>query len=473
MHRLFAGVVAPLIEAAKPRAIVEVGAGAGRLTRRVLEAPGADEAVFHAIDPAPTLDPELCQAEAERLTVHAARSSAALGSIGAVDLALIDGDPNWHSVHTDLRTLTRAALRAGREAPLIVVHHVHWPFGRRDGYYEPEAIPPGRRHEHSPLGLVAGRREPAAEGLRLVPRSAVREFEPHSGVLTAIDDFTAADDLDWTLVEVPGFHGVGVLAEARLLEQRPAVAAVLASLRSPRFLGRQARRAESARLEAELELATARREQVKEPAPEAAPVDSAPPETEPEPERSKLLVEVAQERARREAVEWRLQRLEADLAERDGRIESLAADRELERQAAADLRGRLERELAGRDRQLQEAVERARLAEGRLAHSEDLAGALREERDRIRAEADRLRAESQAAHASLAEVADQLDRAGHTRRARVGRWFARIASPFRRRSPTPLEEARAAARRALPPATPAGPEEEDQVEAALRTDGGS
>jgi hypothetical protein len=495
---LFASVVAPLVEAARPRVIAEVGAGAGRLTRRLLEAPGAEEAVVHAIDPAPTLDPDLREAEAGRLVVHAKRATSALGSIGPVDLALLDGDPNWHSVRSALRILIRAARQAEREAPLIAVHNVHWPFGRRDGYHDPEAIPAPLRHEHTDLGLVPGRRAPAEEGLRLAPWSAVREFEPRSGVLTAVEDFVAESDLDWTLVEVPGFHGVAVLAEARLLERRPTVAAALESLRSPRFLGRQARRAESARLEAELELAAARRQPLDESPAPPVEVEVEVAEEAPEPEPS-LLVEVAQERAQREAMEWRIERLEADLGERDSRLGALTGERDAERRAATEarvrfeeateslrsereavarLRGRLqrlERERGERDRQLGETVERAQLAEGRLAHSQDLAEALREERDRLREERDRLWADAERlrseAHAALAEVSEHLDRAEQARREREGRWLARLTAPFRRRpgSPTPLEEARAVAHRALPPAPGSEAEaEEGQVEAEAR-----
>jgi predicted nucleic acid-binding Zn-ribbon protein len=505
VHRLFASVVAPLIEASRPEAIAEVGVGAGRLTRRLLEAPSAAEAVVHAIDPAPTLDPDLCRAEAARLVVHADRGTAVLGSIGPVDLALLDGDPNWHSTYSELRLLARTARRADREAPLVVVHNVHWPFGRRDGYFDPEAIPLPQRREHTDLGLVPGRREPGEEGLRLAPWSAVREFEPRSGVLTAVEDFLAESELDWTLVEVPGFHGAAVLAEARRLQRQPALAAALEQLRSPRFLGGQARRAEAARLEAELELTAARRKRPQEapPVEEARPMEEpaapvqVPAESEPQlptAERDALVAEAARERARREALEWQLERLEEDLAERGRRLDAVEAELGTERQALTAARVRLEgeagelrsereagerlrrrvRELEGeltaRDRRLEEAEEAKRLAQGRLAHSQDLAGALREEGDRLRAEVERLRTEAGAARASLTEVAAHLDRAGATRRARAARRLRQLGAPFRRPSPTALEEARAAATAALPAAPSAQAEEaeESQVEARTR-----
>jgi hypothetical protein len=484
VHRLFASVVAPLIEAAKPAVIAEVGAGAGRLTRRVLEAPGAAEAVVHAIDPAPTLDPELTRAEANRLVVHRERAATALGAVGRVDLVLLDGDPNWHAVHSELKALARSARQAEREAPLVVVHNVHWPFGRRDGYYEPEAIPSPLRHEYTDLGLVPGHRDPSATGLRLAPWCAVGEFEPRSGVLTAVEDFVAASDLRWEIVEVPGFHGVAVLAEARLLEGNPALAAALEALRSPLLLGRQARQAELARLAAELELAAARREHSQGAAPDSSPEaevsspveESAVDEPEPEPSdtvqgRGDLVVEAAQERVRREGLEWQLERLEVDLAERDGRLEALRAERDAERQALAEARvhaeaasgslatereanallrqraGELERVVAQRGAKIEETGDRARLAEGRLAHSQDLAEALRGERDRLRVEAEGLRRDLDSARASMGDVADHLDRVAGSRRARVGRWLARL-SPIRR-TPTPVEEARSLARGAL------------------------
>ena len=100
------------------------------------------------------------------------------------------------------------------------------------------------------VGAGTGRLTRHLLGLRLTPWAAVREFESRSGVLTAVEDFVGESDLDWTLVEVPGFHGVVVLAEVRLLEERPAVVATLERSGSGRFLNGQARRVEQGRVEA-------------------------------------------------------------------------------------------------------------------------------------------------------------------------------------------------------------------------------
>jgi hypothetical protein len=401
---------------------------------------------------------------------------SAIGAIGAVDLALLDGDPNWYSVHSELTLLLRAAEREERAAPLLVVHNVHWPFGRRDGYYDPTAIPPAHLREPTELGLLPGERDPAEEGLRLTPWCARRDFEPRSGVLSAVEDALAASALDWTVLEVPGFHGAAVLVEARRLLERPALGAVLDELRSARFLGEQARRAESARLGAEAG--------VGEPS-------SAPQPQPPQPTHSGLVAELesdlAEQRARRSALEWQLERLDADLLAQGGRLDAQAAERDGERQAAIEARVRLEdasaalsserqaatalreqvaaleKEAELRARELREVAERERLAEGRLAHREEALQAARAERERLDAESERLDAALGAAQAQLQEIAALLRGADRSRRTRFRRWLGRLVRVATFRGPAPpsaLESARASAERALP-ASIAAPEPGD------------
>ncbi len=478
MHRSFASVVAPLIEALQPRTIVETGAGAGRLTKRALAAPGARTAVLHAIDPSPRLDPRLPEESGGRLRVHAERSVSVIGRLGPVDLALLDSDPNWYTVSSELTMLELSAERADRAAPVVVVHHVHWPYGRRDGYHDPAAIPEAERRAHSQLGLVPGHREPRPGGLRLVPACAERDFEPRSGVMTGIEDAIAASTRDWRIAEIPGFHGVAVLADARVLEENPALGSVFRRLRSARFLGGQARQAELARLAVEVE-AAALRQGVSAGPPEAfvesdAPLPATDAPAAADVETSTVLAELAEHRARRGALEWQLKRLEEDLASRSVQIKELSAERDEERKAAAEaaillegMRQRLdiEREAAegmrsrvseleeqadGRARELRDAVEREQLAQGRLAHRQDALQAAEADSERLRGELERVGDELRMARTQLDEVAEHLRTAGMTRRARVGRRMARLIRLVSlRREPRPnhLDAALAAAER--------------------------
>ena len=59
-----------------------------------------------------------------------------------MDAALIDGDHNWFTVvprAADARPRSRE--RPDRPCPVMILHDVLWPYGRRDLYYEPSRIP--------------------------------------------------------------------------------------------------------------------------------------------------------------------------------------------------------------------------------------------------------------------------------------------------------------------------------------------
>ncbi len=134
-------VIAPLLRAAKPWTVVEIGAFRGDTTTRLLNelGPGVE---LHVVDTDPHFDPsEHAAAFAGRYVFHGEPSLDVLPALPPVDLALIDGDHNWYTVSNELRLLAGAAAEAGRPAPIMVLHDVGWPYGRRDLYYAPERIP--------------------------------------------------------------------------------------------------------------------------------------------------------------------------------------------------------------------------------------------------------------------------------------------------------------------------------------------
>ena len=189
MHRLFETVILPLLEAVDARTVVEVGAGSERLTRQLLE---QTNAVVHAVDPVPSPDPDAQAAGDERLVLHGDQSRSVLSGMGAVDLAILDGDPHRCTVISELRLLAADERRRGQEPPVVVVHNVGPP----------------------------------------VPRVGLDDRTPRSGVRTAVDDFRSGDADRWRLTEVPGLRGVGVLATGRRLEGNPALCTVLNSFES-------------------------------------------------------------------------------------------------------------------------------------------------------------------------------------------------------------------------------------------------
>ena len=99
--------IAPLLEAAGVRQIVEIGALRGENTKQIVDALGP-ECVLHVIDPVPDFDPAEHERQfAGQYVFHQDLSVNVLGSMPAMDAALIDGDHNWYTVYNELRLLAR------------------------------------------------------------------------------------------------------------------------------------------------------------------------------------------------------------------------------------------------------------------------------------------------------------------------------------------------------------------------------
>jgi hypothetical protein len=197
----------PILDVARPRAIAEVGAYAGDLTRVLADWAKEHGARVWAVDPSP--QDQLVELARVRDELELVRETSleALPRIPLADAVVIDGDHNYYTVTEELRILAERAQ--GDELPLLFFHDVGWPHGRRDDYYDPEAIP----EEH---------RQPIAEGGGLFPGvpgirpgglpyrgSAAEEGGPRNGVLTAVEDFVGGRD-DVELAIVPVFFGLGV-----------------------------------------------------------------------------------------------------------------------------------------------------------------------------------------------------------------------------------------------------------------------
>jgi hypothetical protein len=200
-------VVFAALEAAGARSIAEIGAENGLFTEQLLawaERTGASQVI--AIDPAPQ-DRLLGLAEARpELELLIGTSHTVLPRLDLPDAVIIDGDHNYFTVSEELRLIGERA--SGADLPLLLLHDIGWPLGRRDSYHAPERIPAGQRQ---PLAvdayLVPGDPGVAETGL-YYKCTAVTEGGPRNGVLTAVEDFIAADP-DLRLAIVPPFFGLG------------------------------------------------------------------------------------------------------------------------------------------------------------------------------------------------------------------------------------------------------------------------
>ena len=226
-------VIEPLIEAVDPRVVVEIGALRGDTTIRLLESlnPGAE---LHVVDPEPQFDPgEHERRFAGRYVFHRDPSLDVIPHLPPVDLALIDGDHNWYTVYNELRLLDAGARRARSELPLLVLHDVLWPYGRRDGYYGPDRIPAEFRQPCRKAGIKRGQDALVTDGgLNSHIHNADHEGGPRNGVLTALEDFVAEREPSVRHVVVNAYHGLAVAADGPRLARGPRLGPLLDDLAS-------------------------------------------------------------------------------------------------------------------------------------------------------------------------------------------------------------------------------------------------
>jgi Methyltransferase domain len=257
-------VVRPLLIALMARVLVEVGIAFGRTTTKMLEWAAAHDGVVHGIDPTPkpTLDLDELKANyGDGFVFHRALSLDALPKIRDPDFVVIDGDHNWYTVHGELYAIARVANEENRPYPLTLLHDVDWPYGRRDVYHDPETVPAEHRQEHARGGMLPGVTElSGARGLHADSHNALVEGTPRNGVRTAVEDFLAETDLNLLWTSVPGFFGLGILADEVLLERTPALREAIDAFHTPEFLEAQCRALETSRLHTLTGLQEARRE---------------------------------------------------------------------------------------------------------------------------------------------------------------------------------------------------------------------
>jgi predicted nucleic acid-binding Zn-ribbon protein len=384
-------IVKPLLDAAEPSLIVEVGSGTGENTENLLGWAGAHRAVVHAIDPAPEFDAvALAELHQDTLVFHRELSLNALPKIPEPDFVLIDGDHNWFTVVNELRLL---AKRGGGGFPLTLLHDVGWPYGRRDLYYDPETIPLAHRLPHGRGGLIPGSSDLHADtGLNRHLTNAIYENDLQNGVLTAIEDFLQESHLQLEFHSLPGAHGLGVLvppAVARLEQVR----ALLDGLSSAAFLRDHCSRLEQDRIVTLIASADVERRLV------VRERDLARAEDEGQ-EATRRLAEAETERA---DLDEKLDALSADLiaahAERDA-LRAQVADREL---TITDLRSD-HSAIEGRLADAEAARAELRDAQASLSRErESLAGELRTTAWRLLiAEADGMEREARASELQTA-----------------------------------------------------------------------
>lgn len=234
MHRFWDHLIWPMFEIVRPRTVVEIGSGEGTCTKKILTYCERSGATIHAIDPTPTA----WRGPHDALVFHSDISLNVLPRLDHYDAVLIDGDHNWYTVHHELLLIEKNAKQSPSPSfPLVFLHDTGWPYGRRDLYYAPERIPDFYRKAYTRGGLLPNHGLPAPGGINEHDHwHSIEENTIRNGVLTAVEDFLEESHEPLRFVNIPGMHGIGILAPSSLLALYPALDRFLSELTPTRTL---------------------------------------------------------------------------------------------------------------------------------------------------------------------------------------------------------------------------------------------
>jgi hypothetical protein len=187
------------------KSLVEIGAYAGDLTRVLLDWAAEAGASVVAIDPHPHERLVELSKERPELGLIQQPSHEALGRIELPDAVIVDGDHNYYTVSEELRLIDERA--AGAELPLLMLHDVGWPHGRRDAYWSPETIPDEDRQPTLQRPFIFPGEPGVVDSGMPMYAAAEREGGPRNGVLTALKDYLDRRS-DLRVATLPPFFGL-------------------------------------------------------------------------------------------------------------------------------------------------------------------------------------------------------------------------------------------------------------------------
>ncbi|MEM7139531.1 MAG: class I SAM-dependent methyltransferase [Actinomycetota bacterium] len=216
----------PTLRAAGARRIVEIGALRGETTVKMIDELGPDTEL-HVIDPVPEFDPTVHERKFPgQYIFHRDLSLNVLADLPPMDAALIDGDHNWYTVFNECRLLHEVAEAAGMPLPLMLLHDVEWPYGRRDLYYDPSNIPVDEQRPHRRAGInLRTNKLMDRGGFNKTLHNAEAYGGPQNGVMTGLEDFLDTFDRPYRHITLPIYYGLSLVAEDALLDAKPELAA--------------------------------------------------------------------------------------------------------------------------------------------------------------------------------------------------------------------------------------------------------
>ena len=212
MNRFWDIIISHIFNEVKPRLIVEIGSDTGLNTKKILDyCKEVENAKLISIDPSPSFDIGAMKEKYGRKFIPIKDLSLnSLKTIQNCDVVLIDGDHNWYTVYNELKLIEKNYNQ--KNFPIIILHDISWPYGRRDLYYNPDSIPSEFLHDYKQLGMKPNQNKLLKlGGVNVDLNNAINENTPKNGVLTAIEDFLKQTSFKLTFYKINGFNGLGII----------------------------------------------------------------------------------------------------------------------------------------------------------------------------------------------------------------------------------------------------------------------
>ena len=229
MIRLWRHIILPVFKAANIRRILEIGAEAGFSTNVLLKYVSRNQGLLYCIDPSPEFDAEELKSNyPNHFVFYKDLSLNALPSLPQIDAVLIDGDHNWYTVYHELKEVEKIHGSNAIKQPVVFVHDISWPYGRRDLYYNPQTIPEQYCHPHEQKGILPNKSELSFDrGLNKDLWNATHEGGEHNGVLSAVENYLAESKLEFEFLKLPLYFGLGILITKKKLKATDKLKTVL------------------------------------------------------------------------------------------------------------------------------------------------------------------------------------------------------------------------------------------------------
>ncbi len=250
MHDYWEVLIKPLIKGRKPGRIVQVGTDGGLTPEQLLNTCVDLACTLHLVDVRePKQLTRLQERHGERFVFTRGLSLTELPNFDEpVDLFLLDGDHNWYTVINDLRTVARLATRLDAAYPITLVRGVGAPYGRRDSYRNPDAIPAAFRKRYVPV-----------EDGQAFLSDSIYENDQQNGVLTAVEYLIQEVHFPLEMVTIPAWNGIAVVYDPTSIVDDGRLSEILERFRSSREVLSLIERLETARISLGCEAAALRR----------------------------------------------------------------------------------------------------------------------------------------------------------------------------------------------------------------------